>query len=89
MAQFFCGRDALVSDAYAIKSTKQFINTLADNIRNWGAMHTLISNGGSYEISKKVTDLLRSLFTADYQSEPYHQHQNMAKNQWETGLTRS
>ena len=28
MAQFFCGRDTLVCDAYGIKSTKQFINTL-------------------------------------------------------------
>ena len=33
MAQFFCGRDTLVCDAYGIKSTKQFINTLSDNIR--------------------------------------------------------
>ena len=47
-------------------------------------MNTLISDGGSYEISKKVTDLLRSLFVADYQSEPYHQHQNKAENQWGT-----
>ena len=84
MAQFFCGRDALVCVVYGIKSTKQFINTLADNIRNRGAMHTLISDGGSYEISKKVTDLLRSLFIADFQSEPYHQHQNNAENQWGT-----
>ena len=76
MAQFFCGRDTLVCDAYGIKSTKQFINTLSDNIRKWGAMDTLISDGGKYEISKQVTDLLCSLFIQDYQSEPYHQHQN-------------
>ena len=80
MAQFFCGRDTLVCDAYGIKSTKQFINTLSDNIRKWGAMDTLISDGGKYEISKRVTDLLRSLFIQDYQSEPYHQHQNKAEN---------
>ena len=80
MAQFFCGRDTLVCDAYGIKSTKQFINTLSDNIRNWGAMDTLISDGGKYEISKRVTDLLRSLFIQDYQSEPYPQHQNKAEN---------
>ena len=84
MAQFFCGQDTLVYDAYGIKSTKQFINTLADMIRNRGAMHTLISDGGSYEICKKVTDLLRSLFIADYQSEPYNQHQTKAENQWGT-----
>ena len=80
MAQFFCGRDTLVCDAYGIKSTKQFINTLSDNIRKWGGMDTLISDGGKYEISKRVTDLLHSLFIQDYQSEPYHQHQNKAEN---------
>ena len=80
MAQFFSGRDTLVCDAYGIKSTKQFINTLSDNIRKRGAMDTLISDGGKYEISKRVTDLLRSLFIQDYQSEPYHQHQNKAEN---------
>ena len=82
MAQFFCGRDTLVCDAYGIKSTKQFINTLSDNIRKRGAMDTLISDGGKYEISKQVTDLLQSLFIQDYQSEPYHQHQNMAENRF-------
>ena len=80
MAQFFCAHDTLVCDAYGIKSTKQFINTLSDNIRKQGAMDTLISDGGKYEISKQVTDLLHSLFIQDYQSEPYHQHQNKAEN---------
>ena len=82
MAQFFCGRDTLVCDAYGIKSTKQFINTLSDNIRKRGAMDTLISDGGKYEISKRVTDLLRSLFIQDYQSEPYRQHQNKVENRF-------
>ena len=80
MAQFFCGHDTLVCDAYGIKSTKQFINTLSDNIRKWGAMDTLISDGGKNEISQRVTDLLHSLFIQDYQFEPYHQDQNMAEN---------
>ena len=38
-------------------------------------MDTLISDGSLYEISKKVTDMLRSLLIADYQPEPHHQHQ--------------
>ena len=87
MAQFCCGRDTLVCDAYGIKSTKQFINTLSDNIRKWGAMDTLISDGGKYEISQRVIDLLRSLFIQHYQSEPYHQHQNKAENRF--GLAKS
>ena len=45
-------------------------------------MDTLISDGGKYEISKQVTDILRSLFIQDYQSEPYHQHQNKAENRF-------
>ena len=45
-------------------------------------MDTLISDGGKYEISKRVTDLLHSLLIQDYQSEPYHQHQNVAKNRF-------
>ena len=76
MSQFFCGHDIFVCDAYGIKSTKQFINTLSDNIRKWGAMDTPISDGGKYDISKGVTDLLHSLFIQDYQSESYHQDQN-------------
>ena len=80
MAQFVCGRDTLVCDAYGIKSTKQFINTLSDSIRKRGAMDTLISDGGKYEISKRITDLLCSPFIQDYQSEPCHQHQNKAEN---------
>ena len=52
MAQFFCGHDTLVCDAYGIKSTKQFINSLSNNIRKQGAMDTLISYEGKYEISK-------------------------------------
>ena len=80
MAQFFCGHDTFVCDAYGIKSKIQFINTLSDNIRKQGAMDTLTIDGGKYEISKGVTDLLHSLFIQDYQSEPYHQDQNKDEN---------
>ena len=80
MAQFFYGHDTLVCDAYGIKSTKQFINTLSDNIRKWGSMDTLTSDGGKYEIPKGVTNLLHSLFIQDYQSESYHQDQNKTEN---------
>ena len=82
MAQFFVGRDTLVCDAYGIKSQKQFINTLYDNIRFRGAMTTLITDGGRYAISKKISDLLRSLFIKQYESEPYHQHQNKAEQRY-------
>ena len=82
MAQFFVGRDTLVCDGYGIKSQKQFINTLCDNIRFRGAMTTLITDGGRCEISKNVADLLRSLFIKQHESEPYHQHQNKAEQRY-------
>ena len=68
MAQFFVGRDTLVCDAYGIKTQKQFINTLYDNIRFRGAMNTLITDCSRYENSKKVADLLRSLFIKQHES---------------------
>ena len=75
-------------DAYGDFNERIIANliTHSDNIRIWGAMDTLISDGGKYEISKRVTDLLHSLFIQDYQSEPYHQHQNKAENRF--GLTK-
>ena len=79
MAQFFVGRDTLVCDTYGIKSQKQYINTLYDNIKSRGAVTTLITDSGKYEISMKVANLLRSLFIKQYESEPYHQHQNKAQ----------
>ena len=62
MTQFFVGMDTLVGDAYGIKSQKQFINTLYDNIKTRCAMDTIITDGEKYEISKKATDLLRNVF---------------------------
>ena len=43
-AQFFVGCDSMVCDAYPMKSSKQFVNTLEDNIRERGAMNCLISD---------------------------------------------
>ena len=45
-------------------------------------MTTLITDGGRYQISKKVADLLRSLFIKQHESEPYHQHQNKAEQRY-------
>ena len=75
MTKFFYGHDTFACDTYGIKSTKQFISTLSSNTRKWGAMITLTRDGGTYDISKGVTDLLHSLFIQDYQSESYHQDQ--------------
>ena len=42
-AQVFVGRDSLLADVYTMKSGKQFVNTLEDNIRRRGAMDKLLS----------------------------------------------
>ena len=49
----FVGRDTLVADAYPMKSGKQFVNTLEDNIRRQGAMDKLLSDSAKTEISNK------------------------------------
>ena len=43
-AQVFVGRDTQVTDAYPMKSGKQFVNTLEDDIRRRGAMDKLLSD---------------------------------------------
>ena len=44
-------------DCYGIKSEKQFINTLEDNIHESGAMDKLISDHVQVEVGKKVKDI--------------------------------
>ena len=50
-AQTFVGKDTLVADAYPMKSGKQFVNNLEDNIRRRGAMDKLLSDSAKTEIS--------------------------------------
>ena len=83
-AQFFVGCESLVCDIYPMKSSKQFVNTLEDNIRERGAMNKLISDSAQVEISNKVKDILRTLIIGDWQSEPYYQHQNPAERRFQT-----
>ena len=80
MGQFFCGHETLVCNVYGIKNLKQLINTLSDNIHKHCAMETLIMDGGKSEISNKTTNLHHTLFISQYESEPYHQHQNISEN---------
>ena len=51
MAEIFVGIRTLVTDVYPLKSQKQFVNTLEDNIRFRGAMTKLISDYAKVEIS--------------------------------------
>ena len=59
-AQVFVGRVTLVADAYPMKSGKQFVNTLEDNIRRRGDMDKLLNDSAKTEISNKVMNILRA-----------------------------
>jgi hypothetical protein len=78
-AQLFVGRQSLVTDIYPMKTDKEFVNALEDNIRHRGAMDKLISDHAKAEISKKVSDITCAYHIDQWQSEPNHQHQNYAK----------
>ena len=74
--QVFVGRDSFVADVYLMKSGKQFVNTLEDNIRRRGAMDKLLGDSAKTEICKKVMDILRPYHISNWHSEPNHQNQN-------------
>ena len=82
MAQIFVGKRTLVTDVYPLKSQKQFVNTLEDNIRFRGAMAELTSDYAKVEISNKVNDILRMYHSSSWNSDPYHQNQNPAEGRY-------
>ena len=88
-AQVFVGRDTLMADAYPMKSGKQFVNTLEDNIRRWGAMDKLLSDSAKNEISNKVMDILSTYHISNCHSEPYHQNQSPAERRYRTIKSRT
>ena len=83
-AQLFVETKTFLTDVYGMKSDKQFVNSLEDNIRQRGAMDKLISDSAQSEISTRVKDILRDLFIDDWQSEAHHQHQNYAEKRHQT-----
>ena len=83
-AQLFVGRESLVTDVYGVKTEKQFVNTLEDNIRKRGAMDKLISDRAQVEISDRVNSILRGYVIDSWQSEPHYQHQNFAERRYST-----
>ena len=83
-AVIFTGLETHVTDVHSIRSDKQFVNTLEDNIRTRGAPTKLISDRAQVEISNKVLDILRTLCIGDWQSEPHQQQQNPAERRFQT-----
>jgi hypothetical protein len=82
-AQFFVGTKTHTADVYPIKSDKQFVNTLLDNITQRGAPTKLISDRAQVEISERVKQVLRPLHISTWQSELHQQHQNPAEHQYQ------
>jgi septum formation inhibitor MinC len=68
-AQLFIGTKTHTADVYPIKSDKQFVNTLLDNITQRGAPNKLISNRAQVEISERVKQVLRPLHISTWESE--------------------
>ena len=74
---------SLVIDVYSMGSSKEFVNTLKDQIRKRGAMDKLISDSARVETSDRVKDLLRAMMIDDWQSERGYQHQNPAERRYQ------
>ena len=83
-AQIFVGTESLVSNSYGIKSDGEFVATLEDDIQKRGAMSKLISDRAKAQVSNKALDILRNYVIDDWQSEPYHEHQNPAERRYQT-----
>jgi hypothetical protein len=73
-AQLFVGNKTHTADLYPIKSNKQFVNTLLDNITQRGAPTKLIRDRAQVEISERVKQVLQPLHISTWQSEPHQQH---------------
>jgi hypothetical protein len=82
-AQLFVGTKTHTADVFPIKSDKQFVNTLLDNISQCSTPTKLISDRSQVEISECIKQVLRPLHITTWQSEPHQQHQNPAKRQYQ------
>jgi hypothetical protein len=83
-AVIFVGIDTQVTDIYGIKTDKQFINMLEDNIIQRGTPNKLIIDRVQVIVSNKVLDILRTYCIKSWQSEPHQQHQNHAERRFQT-----
>ena len=61
MVQSIVGKDSLVSDTNPMHSSKQFVNTLEDNIGFKGAMNKLISDYAQVECTTVVVGTLNPI----------------------------
>jgi septum formation inhibitor MinC len=82
-AQLFVGTKTHTADVYPIKSDKQFVNMLLDNITQRSTPTKLISDCAQVEISERVKQVLQPLHISTWQSEPHQQHQDPVECQYQ------
>jgi hypothetical protein len=70
-AVIFVRVNTQVTDVYGIKTDKQFVNTLEDNIIQHGAPLKLSSDCGQTIVIHKVADIHRTFRIGNWQSEPH------------------
>ena len=80
--QFFAGFFTKFCWVHGMKTDKEFVQVLMDEIRARGAMDQLISDHADSENSTKVVDLLRHMCVDGWQAEPYYKHQNPAERRY-------
>ena len=77
-AVIFVGVETQMTDVDGIKTDKQFVNTLEDNIIQQGAPsnNLLVRDRSQVLVSNMSVDILRSQCIANWQSEAHQQQQN-------------
>ena len=83
-AQFFVGTETMVCDAHGMKTDKQFVNSSKTTFSLAVPPKLISDHHAQVEISKKVQDILRTLFILAWQSEPHQQQQNFAERCFQT-----
>ena len=83
-AQIFVGMGSEVCDTQGLKSSKQFVNSLEDNIKKCGGMDKLVSDRVQTEIGQHEQDILQALLISLWQSKPHKQQQNLAERKYQT-----
>ena len=83
-AQIFVGMGSEVVEEQGLKSPKQFVHSLEDNIRKCGAIDKLVSDRVQMEIGQHEQDILQALFISSWQSKPHQQQQNLAERKYQT-----
>ena len=83
-AKFYGDQEYLVCDVVKIKTDKQCVNTLEDNICQLVVIDKLLSDIAQVEIIGCVKDIIHAYFIGNWSSES---HQQQQKYYWKKGST--